>query len=155
MAPFIAPVARLSSKLASRLWNASDGFRPGRQSRRLLTAGARYVVHTVDRFGAVVNAARRGLGELPSRVHPHCRRAAAGVDRLPAISTGAYRYPVDQASQIAVSSAARAAEGGLHSRGPLRALRYSDARALCAGGARARQAADVTGLERYAKAALV
>ena len=70
---------------------------------------ARYVVHTVGPFWS---GGKRGEAEALASCHRESIRIADELQlasiAFPAISTGAYRYPVDQASQIAVSSAAAA-----------------------------------------------
>lgn len=76
---------------------------------------ARYVIHTVGPFWS--GGKRDEPGTLAS-----CHRESIRIaDELhlasiafPAISTGAYRYPVEQAAQIAVSSAAAALEQATH-----------------------------------------
>lgn len=70
---------------------------------------ARYVIHTVGPFWS---GGKRGEPETLASCHRESIRIADELQlasiAFPAISTGAYRYPVDQASQIAVSSAASA-----------------------------------------------
>jgi O-acetyl-ADP-ribose deacetylase (regulator of RNase III) len=72
---------------------------------------ARYVIHTVGPFWS---GGKRGEPETLANCHRESIRIADELQlasiAFPAISTGAYRYPVDQASQIAVSSAAKALE---------------------------------------------
>lgn len=70
---------------------------------------AQYVIHTVGPFWSGGN---RGEAETLASCHRESIRIADEL-RLasivfPAISTGAYGYPVDQASRVAVSSAAEA-----------------------------------------------
>ncbi|HUI84152.1 MAG TPA: O-acetyl-ADP-ribose deacetylase [Candidatus Binatia bacterium] len=78
---------------------------------------ARYVIHTVGPFWS-------GGGHSEAETLARCHRESIRIaDELqlasiafPAISTGAYRYPVDQAAQVAVSSAAGALEKAAHVR---------------------------------------
>jgi O-acetyl-ADP-ribose deacetylase (regulator of RNase III) len=72
---------------------------------------ARYVIHTVGPFWS------GGKHDEPETLAACHRESIRIADELrlasvtfPAISTGAYRYPVDQAAQIAVSAAAAALE---------------------------------------------
>jgi O-acetyl-ADP-ribose deacetylase (regulator of RNase III) len=78
---------------------------------------ARYVIHTVGPFWS---GGKRGEPETLASCHRQSIRIADELQltaiAFPAISTGAYRYPVDQASQIAVSSAASALEKAAHIR---------------------------------------
>jgi O-acetyl-ADP-ribose deacetylase (regulator of RNase III) len=70
---------------------------------------AKYVIHTV---GPVYSNGRRGEAETLASCHRECIRLADehGITSLsfPAISTGAYGYPVDEASKVAVSAALEA-----------------------------------------------
>ncbi len=78
---------------------------------------ARYVIHTVGPFWS---GGKRGEPETLANCHRESMRVADELQlssiAFPAISTGAYRYPVDQASQIAVSSAAGALKKTAHLR---------------------------------------
>ncbi len=78
---------------------------------------ARYVIHTV---GPYWSGGKREEPETLARCHRESIRLADELQlasiAFPAISTGAYRYPVDQASQIAVSAAAGALEKAAHIR---------------------------------------
>src|SRR5208337_3995845 len=79
--------------------------------------GARYVIHTVGPFWSGGN---RGEADTLASCHGESIRIADELQlasiAFPAISTGVYRYPVDQASQVAVISAADALERSLHVR---------------------------------------
>ena len=76
---------------------------------------ARHVIHTV---GPIWGDGRRGEAETLASCHRESIRAADELRltsiAFPAISTGAYGYPVDQASRIAVSSAAEALQKATH-----------------------------------------
>jgi len=78
---------------------------------------ARYVIHTV---GPIWSGGDRGEAETLASCHRESIRVADELQlasiAFPAISTGAYGYPVDQASRIAVSSAAAALEKATHVR---------------------------------------
>ncbi|HME33458.1 MAG TPA: O-acetyl-ADP-ribose deacetylase [Terriglobales bacterium] len=78
---------------------------------------ARYVIHTV---GPIWSGGNRGEAETLASCHRESIRIADESQltsiAFPAISTGAYGYPVDQASRIAVSSAAAALEKATHVR---------------------------------------
>jgi O-acetyl-ADP-ribose deacetylase (regulator of RNase III) len=66
---------------------------------------ARYVIHAV---GPVWNGGRRGEAELLARAYRRSLELADEHDcasiALPALSTGAYGYPIDQASRVALST---------------------------------------------------
>ena len=75
----------------------------------LSTAGnlpAKYVIHAV---GPVWSGGHRGEAELLSAAYGRSLELAVGAAchsiALPALSTGAYRYPMDQAARIALSTA--------------------------------------------------
>ena len=78
---------------------------------------ARYVIHTVGPFWSGGN---RGEAETLASCHRESIRVADELElatiAFPAISTGVYRYPVDQASQVAVTSAADALAKSSHLR---------------------------------------
>jgi O-acetyl-ADP-ribose deacetylase (regulator of RNase III) len=78
---------------------------------------ARYVIHTVGPFWSGGN---QGEAETLASCHRESIRIADELQltsiAFPAISTGAYRYPVDQASQVAITSAAEALEKAAHVR---------------------------------------
>lgn len=73
------------------------------------TAGqlaAQYVIHAV---GPVWSGGHRGEAQLLAAAYRRCFELAVehgcrGI-ALPALSTGAYRYPIDQAAQVALSTA--------------------------------------------------
>jgi O-acetyl-ADP-ribose deacetylase len=70
---------------------------------------ARYVIHTV---GPVYSNGKRGEAETLASCHRECIRVADehGIKSVafPAISTGAYGYPVAEAANVAVSAVAKA-----------------------------------------------
>ncbi|HEY5177642.1 MAG TPA: O-acetyl-ADP-ribose deacetylase [Terriglobales bacterium] len=78
---------------------------------------ARYVIHTVGPFW---NGGKQGEPETLASCHREAIRIADELQlasvAFPAISTGAYRYPVDQASQVAITSSAEALEKAVHVR---------------------------------------
>ena len=78
---------------------------------------AQYVIHTV---GPIWSGGKRGEAETLASCHRESIRIADELQlasiTFPAISTGAYGYPVDQAAQIAISSAASALQGAAHVR---------------------------------------
>jgi O-acetyl-ADP-ribose deacetylase (regulator of RNase III) len=102
---------------------------------------ARYVIHTV---GPIWSGGEQREPEALASCHRESIRIADELQlssiAFPAISTGAYGYPVDQASQVAISSAAEALKKAAHVREVRFVLfnsetfiRYSDAaRALAA-----------------------
>jgi O-acetyl-ADP-ribose deacetylase len=67
---------------------------------------AKYVIHTVGPFWSGGN---RGEAETLASCHRESIRLADELQLVsiafPAISTGAYRYPADQAAEVAISSA--------------------------------------------------
>jgi O-acetyl-ADP-ribose deacetylase (regulator of RNase III) len=64
---------------------------------------ARYVIHAV---GPVWNGGRRGEAELLASAYRRCLELAVQNRchsiAFPSLSTGAYRYPVDQAARVAL-----------------------------------------------------
>ena len=78
---------------------------------------ARHVIHTVGPFWSGGN---RGEAETLANCHRESIRTADELRlasiAFPAISTGAYRYPVEQAAEVAVSSAADALKKSEHVR---------------------------------------
>ena len=78
---------------------------------------AKYVIHTVGPFWSGGN---RGEAETLASCHRESIRIAEELQltsiAFPAISTGAYRYPVDQAARVAVNSAAIALKQATHLR---------------------------------------
>ncbi|MDR3749330.1 MAG: O-acetyl-ADP-ribose deacetylase [Acidobacteriota bacterium] len=72
---------------------------------------ARYVIHTVGPFW---NGGDRGEAETLASCHRESIRVADELKlaslAFPAISTGAYRYPVEQAAQVAIASTVAALE---------------------------------------------
>jgi O-acetyl-ADP-ribose deacetylase (regulator of RNase III) len=78
---------------------------------------ARYVIHTVGPFWS---GGQQGEAEALASCHRKSIRIADELQlasiAFPAISTGAYRYPVDQASRVAITSAAEALEKAAHVR---------------------------------------
>jgi O-acetyl-ADP-ribose deacetylase len=77
----------------------------------------RYLIHTVGPFWS---GGKRGEAETLASCHRESIRIADELQlasiAFPAISTGAYGYPVDQAARIAVSSAAEALQQAAHIR---------------------------------------
>jgi O-acetyl-ADP-ribose deacetylase len=82
---------------------------------------AKFVIHTV---GPIYNDGRHGEPEILASAHRESIRLADehGIQSLsfPAISTGAYLYPVAEAAQIALSTVAKALEATTH----VRAIRF-------------------------------
>jgi O-acetyl-ADP-ribose deacetylase (regulator of RNase III) len=78
---------------------------------------ARYVIHTVGPFW---NGGTKGEADALASCHRESIRIADELELMsiafPAISTGAYRYPVEQASHIAITIAAEALEKATHVR---------------------------------------
>ena len=78
---------------------------------------AKHVIHTV---GPIWGGGRRGEAETLASCHRESIRIADELQltsiAFPAISTGAYGYPVDQAAGIAVRSAAEALQRTKHIR---------------------------------------
>jgi len=78
---------------------------------------ARYVIHTVGPFWSGGN---RNEAETLANCHRESIRISDELRlasiAFPAISTGAYRYPVEQAAQVAVASAAEALKKAQHVR---------------------------------------
>ena len=78
---------------------------------------ARYVIHTVGPFWS---GGKQSEAETLASCHRESIRIADELQltsiAFPAISTGAYRYPVDQASQVAITSAAEALQNAAHVR---------------------------------------
>jgi O-acetyl-ADP-ribose deacetylase (regulator of RNase III) len=84
------------------------------------TAGrlsARHVIHTVGPFWS---GGQRGEAETLASCHHEAIRIADELHlksiAFPAISTGAYRYPVEQAAQVAIVSAAESLQRATHVR---------------------------------------
>src|SRR5271166_1132362 len=78
---------------------------------------ARYVIHTVGPFWSGGN---RGEADTLAGCHRESIRIADELQlasiAFPAISTGVYRYPIELASQVAVTSAAEALQKSFHVR---------------------------------------
>src|SRR5664279_1027255 len=78
---------------------------------------ARYVIHTV---GPIWSGGQRREAETLASCHHESIRLADELQlqtiAFPAISTGIYGYPLDQAAEIAVTSAAGALEQATHVR---------------------------------------
>lgn len=76
---------------------------------------ARYVIHTV---GPIYSGGKRGEAKTLASCHRECIRLADehALKSLafPAISTGAYGYPVDEAAEVAVSAAVDALRSTMH-----------------------------------------
>ncbi|HEY4933197.1 MAG TPA: O-acetyl-ADP-ribose deacetylase [Terriglobales bacterium] len=78
---------------------------------------AKHVIHTV---GPMWSGGQQGEPETLASCHEESIRLADELQlqtiAFPAISTGVYGYPVDQAAEVAVASAARALEHVAHVR---------------------------------------
>jgi O-acetyl-ADP-ribose deacetylase len=78
---------------------------------------AKYVIHTV---GPVWNGGLHHEAEALASCHAESIRVADELQlqtiAFPAISTGVYGYPLEQAAQVAVASAARALQQATHVR---------------------------------------
>ena len=83
-----------------------DGLPAG---QAVITTGgdlkARYVIHTV---GPIWHGGDRGEEKLLAECYRNCLRIAIKYDlksiSFPSISTGAYRYPIEKASKIALKT---------------------------------------------------
>ena len=99
---------------------------------------ARHVIHTVGPFW---NGGNRGEAETLASCHRESIRIADELGlasvAFPAISTGAYRYPVEEAAQVAVNSAADALGKATHVREVRFVLFDRDALDIYADAARA------------------
>ena len=66
---------------------------------------ARHVIHAV---GPIWNGGQRGEADLLAGAYRRCLELAVEHDcrsiAFPALSTGAYRYPIDQAARLALST---------------------------------------------------
>src|ERR1019366_2234085 len=117
-APSIALVARQFSKPAKPSSPAREGCQAG---RAVATPGgrlaAKYVIHTV---GPIWSGGQQREAETLASCHQESIRVADELQlqtvAFPAISTGVYGYPLDQAAEIAVASAARALVQATHVR---------------------------------------
>jgi O-acetyl-ADP-ribose deacetylase (regulator of RNase III) len=78
---------------------------------------AKYVIHTV---GPIWSGGQQHEAETLASCHEQSIRVADELQlqaiAFPAISTGIYGYPLDQAAEIAIASAARALEQATHVR---------------------------------------
>ena len=67
---------------------------------------AKYVIHAV---GPVWSGGQRGEGDLLAGAYRRCLELAVEHNcrsiALPALSTGAYRYPIDRAARVALATA--------------------------------------------------
>src|SRR5436190_20479282 len=85
---------------------------------------AKYIIHAV---GPVWSGGKRGEEDLLSSAYRSALELAAAHDcrsiALPALSTGAYRYPIDAAARTAVRTAAAFLEG-LDDKSPLKLVRF-------------------------------
>ena len=117
MGRFIALEARPFWKSAGELSSGSAGCLPVKPWRLAGKLAVRYVIHTVGPFWS---GGQRDEPETLASCHRESIRIADELQlasiAFPAISTGAYRYPVEQAAQVAVSSAAGALEKAAHLR---------------------------------------
>ena len=81
-----------------------------RQAAAVITGAgelsARYVIHTV---GPVWSGGRRGEADLLASAYRSCLELAldhgCGSIAFPSLSTGVYRYPIDEAARIALDVA--------------------------------------------------
>ena len=78
---------------------------------------AKYVIHTV---GPIWSGGRQREAETLASCHAESIRVADDLQlqtiAFPAVSTGIYGYPLEQAAEIAIASAARALEQATHVR---------------------------------------
>jgi O-acetyl-ADP-ribose deacetylase (regulator of RNase III) len=78
---------------------------------------AKYVIHTV---GPIWNGGQHSEAKILASCHEESIRQADELRlqtiAFPAISTGVYGYPIDQAAEVAIASAARALERATHLR---------------------------------------
>ena len=99
--PSIAPRDRSSWPSAARS-AAADG------ARRKITLGyrlpARHVIHTVGPVWQGGRAGEPGCSPTPTPTRWRLPARTPRLGRLPAISTGVYGYPADQAADIAVGT---------------------------------------------------
>ena len=105
-------------ELAGKLSGASAVFPPDRLSQLPPDVCRRATSSTPSgRSGTV---ARSGEAETLASCHRESIRIADELQlasiAFPAISTGAYRYPVEQASQVAITSAAEVLQNATHVR---------------------------------------
>ena len=88
-------------EIVGRIGRLAAGQAVATPAGRLL---ARYVIHTVGPFWS---GGKHGEAETLASCHRESIRIADELQlasiAFPAISTGAYRYPVDQASQVAIT----------------------------------------------------
>ena len=72
------------------------------------TAGELPAKHVIHAVGPVYRDGKKGEAELLAVAHRRCLELAVEHDcqsiAFPALSTGAYRYPIDQASHVALST---------------------------------------------------
>ncbi|MHC4176083.1 MAG: O-acetyl-ADP-ribose deacetylase [Planctomycetota bacterium] len=65
--------------------------------------------HVIHAVGSVWSGGQRGEAQLLAGAYRRCLELAVEHDcrsiALPALSTGAYRYPIDQAARVALSTA--------------------------------------------------
>lgn len=108
--------------------NLPDGLPTG---EAVITSGgnlkARFVIHTV---GPIWSGGKRDdAGDLASCYRNSLGLAAKeglGSVAFPSISTGAYRYPVDQAAAVALGAVKNFLEAGGHSLKTVRFVLFSD-----------------------------
>ncbi len=84
-----------------------DGCPTG--SAVISTAGRLAAKHVIHAVGPVWSGGQRGEADLLAGAYRRCLELAAEHDcrsiALPALSTGAYRFPMQQAARIAISTA--------------------------------------------------
>ncbi len=109
MAPFIAPPVPQLLEECRTLGGCPTGEAKITRGYRL---PAKYVIHTV---GPVWNGGQRGEEELLARCYRNCFRLMEDHDlrsvAFPAISCGAYGFPIDRAAAIALTEIQRFLEG--------------------------------------------
>ncbi len=87
--------------------NHPDGCPTG--SAVITGAGQLAAKHVIHAVGPVWNGGASGEAELLAGAYRRCLELAVENDRrsvaFPALSTGAYRYPLDQAARVALATA--------------------------------------------------
>jgi O-acetyl-ADP-ribose deacetylase (regulator of RNase III) len=101
----------------------------------ITTAGklpAKWVIHTV---GPVWSGGRRGEERLLASAYRASLKIAAERSlssvAFPSISTGAYRFPIERAAEIALQTVREFLEGATHAIAEVRFVLFSDADLAC------------------------